>query len=83
MRFLLRLLALSSWLLALGSLGSFPYLSAWGAGRGQLATRWPSLLHLQIGMLGGLLIYLNQGTDLWQALVGLLPPLEPPAPLLP
>ena len=45
-----------SWLLALGPglgfRGSLSYLSAWGAGRGQLATRWPSLLHLQISMLG-------------------------------
>ena len=79
---LIRPLACSSWLLALGSWITrvLSYLSAWGAGRGQKATMWPSLLHLQISMLGGLFIYLNQGADLWQALVGLRP-LEPPAPL--
>ena len=48
---ILRLLALAL-ALALGFRGFFSYLSAWGAGRGQLATRWPSLLHLQIRMLG-------------------------------
>ena len=53
MRLLLRLLALSS-------LGSLPYLSAWwGAGRGQLANRRTSLWHLQISMLGKLLLHLT------------------------
>ena len=83
---MLWLLALGSWLLALGSwlLGVSPcYLSAWGAGTGQLATMWPELLHLQTVIIRGLLIYLKQGTDLWQVLVGLAPPLDPPAPLLP
>ena len=60
MRFLLRLLALSSRLLALGSLGSLLYLSAgWGRGRGQLANRCTSLWHLQISMLGKLLLHLT------------------------
>ena len=79
-------MALGSWLLALGSrlLGVSPcYLSAWGAGSGQLATMWPELLHLQTVIIRRLLIYHKQGTDLWQVLVGLVPPLAPPNPLLP
>ena len=72
-----------SWFLAQVLAPVVSYLSCWGAGRGQLATRWPSLLHLHIGMLEKLLIYLSKCTDLWQDLVDLRPPLYSPGPLLP
>ena len=41
-----------SWFLAPVLAPVASYLSCWGPGRGQLATRWPLLLHLQFSMLG-------------------------------
>ena len=53
------------------------------AGEGAVGHQVPSLLHLQICMLGKLLLHPNKCTDLWQDLVDLKPPLDPPGPLLP
>ena len=42
------LLGVRSWILAPGIAPVAFYLSCWGAGRTQLATRWPGLLHLRV-----------------------------------
>ena len=41
-----------SWFLAPVFAPVASYLSCWGPGVGQLATRWPGLLHLQVSLLG-------------------------------
>ena len=74
-----------SWLSALGSwlLGVLPLLVSLGGGERAVGHQVAIALAPVNSHVRGLLIHLHQGTDLWQDLVGLEPPLDPPAPLLP